>query len=810
MLFGTKSSVEGSFFAVAASCKSCTQSIEWSVCLQPGSSPMTCCKHISELAIPKLHPGTHVYKDDCMYCFDTPQSSSNGIDICLECFQAFSRGPLNHTESHLEASYHQVFLNYVQQLKPESERKQNSDGERSAKMAKLMITDVCEDDNYNTLTSIYCGTCKESCAICDIPEALQTAVEQLLSANSSARDDEIKAWEQEIEPCHHSIEIEQTPAATSDLTKCNSCELTQNLWICLHCGVLGCGREQYGSSIPGNSHALSHYELTGHAVAVKLGSLSADGPESCDSYCYSCNDEVRVPNISAYLKSFGVDLSKAVKTEKSLVEINLDQNLNWDFKLDGANGEKLEPVFGKGLTGMSNLGNLCYLNSVVQALFSLEDYRTYFQDKKQLLYPQVKEPARDLYTQLVKIYDGLYSGRYSIPSPLADHMYQAGIKPSTFKHLIGENHPEFKTQRQQDAYEFTLHLLDKIDNDIGLQVNEGLKFVVDNKLLCSKCNKGRIDSELVDSLSVPIVDEDTTSMLTVDLVQKLEDYFAVEAVEDYYCDECGDKTVAFKSSGFKSFPNSLVLNVRRIQLKNWVPVKVDVPLLVPTSLDLSLFTAPEFEQGEGEFNKKEEVGFTPNVEAAEMLASMGFPENRATKALYNTGNKSAEEAMNWLFEHLEDANLDAPLEVSNSSPQEPSADAIESLGAMGFSSQLSRKALVLSKGDVNAAVEWLFSNPDDDGVLQPNRSETIAAEKGALVEKLTANSSPGKFNLKAIVCHKGTSPHTGHYVVYIKLNVGGSEKWVLFNDEKVVVCDESSMKEVPANGYIYFFERARS
>ena len=70
---------------------------------------------------------------------------------------------------------------------------------------------------------------------------------------------------------------------------------------------------------------------------------------------------------------------------------------------------------------------------------------------------------------------------------------------------------------------------------------------------------------------------------------------------------------------------------------------------------------------------------------------MGFPHNPAAKALYNTANNSAEDAMNWLFEHLEDADIDAPLEVSESKESnEPSNEAIASLGAMGFSSQVSR------------------------------------------------------------------------------------------------------------------------
>jgi len=37
------------------------------------------------------------------------------------------------------------------------------------------------------------------------------------------------------------------------------------------------------------------------------------------------------------------------------------------------------------------------------------------------------------------------------------------------------------------------------------------------------------------------------------------------------------------------------------------------------------------------------------------LTGMGFPEIRCKRALLATGHNGAEVAMNWLFEHMEDA-----------------------------------------------------------------------------------------------------------------------------------------------------------
>jgi uncharacterized UBP type Zn finger protein len=60
------------------------------------------------------------------------------------------------------------------------------------------------------------------------------------------------------------------------LAHCSKCDLKENLWLCLTCGALGCGRELYGG-LGGNGHALAHFRESSHPVCVKLGTITPEG-----------------------------------------------------------------------------------------------------------------------------------------------------------------------------------------------------------------------------------------------------------------------------------------------------------------------------------------------------------------------------------------------------------------------------------------------------------------------------------------------------------------------------------------------------
>lgn len=836
--------------------------------------------------------GARVYKQECALSFDDAESPG-GLFVDLASHVAFGR---RYVEANLAKTGNPVYLRITRTLKEKKDDAGDdaraSDGQPLQKKPapSPTVLGVGVDGGFGGGTGPGEDDYEESYAVvvlpefeevpfpnAALPERVIEAANGVLAAAGAERtaavdafvaDEERKVskYAESLEQLDNGVKISPDPTTW----KCEESGMTENLWLNLSTGHIGSGRRNWDGS-GGTGAALTHYEATGskYPLAVKLGTIT---PEGADVFSYAPdeNDLVEDPHLAKHLAHWGIDVMQMTKTDKSMAELELDMNVAFDFSKLTEEGKVLEPLYGPGYTGMKNLGNSCYMASVIQAMFATEAFATRYGSAEALraaFEAAPSDPSADFALQMCKLGHGLLSGDYSKPpaegtagAEGGDGPGGNGVSPRAFKNFAGAGHAEFSTGRQQDAFEFYQWLLQLVErgeharaSSSGAQATTATdpslasSFKVEERTQCEASGKVRYVSREENALSVPVpleaavnkaevaafeehkaaveaagqkVDAATVVRPKVPLTACLAAMVGQERVDGFMSTATGKRGVALKSMSMLSYPDTLVIHVKKFVVgDNWVPTKLDVELDVPEELDLG--TLGVRSPGDGGVRPGEEalpeegsadaVAFeaAPAAAAAPQadpsivaqLASMGFPEIRCQKAALATQNSNADMAMNWLLEHMDDPDIDAPIVpaapagAGGGGKPEPPAESVEMLVAMGFDAPLARRALEQCDNNIERAADALFNGAvsmDIDGGAD-------AAASSAPARALTDGA--GKYRLRAMCSHMGSSVHAGHYVAHRREPDGS---YTLLNDNKVM----KSQSPPLGLGYVYVYTRA--
>ena len=132
----------------------------------------------------------------------------------------------------------------------------------------------------------------------------------------------------------------------------------------------------------------------------------------------------------------------------------------------------------KGLSGIVNFGNTCYINSAIQCLSNIPILTYYFKSKSFIKDLKNDSDERNLVVQWYKLIDGLWSSNCVIsPQSFVRVVKMLALKQGVYLNFVGNG--------QNDVQEFLVFMIDSMHNGLCKKVNMVITGNVENDL--DKC-----------------------------------------------------------------------------------------------------------------------------------------------------------------------------------------------------------------------------------------------------------------------------------------------------------------------------------
>ncbi|XP_070523266.1 ubiquitin carboxyl-terminal hydrolase 8 isoform X3 [Cardiocondyla obscurior] len=253
-----------------------------------------------------------------------------------------------------------------------------------------------------------------------------------------------------------------------------------------------------------------------------------------------------------------------------------NENIKVSLLSWGNREERMTPIHGTvypGITGLKNLGNSCYMNSIIQCLSNTTSLAKYFTDNSyadDLNSNNHKVTQRQVVEEVAQVIKALWRGQYK------------SISPNDLKIAVGQYKEQFDSYEQQDSHEFLTFLLDWMHNELKKEtkmliemtnaekewdkaMNSQKSIISDlffgqlrSTITCLFCKQASTTYETFNSLTMSL-----SSSSRCTLNDCMEKFVTGQKVSGWKCPKCQAPRDAIKKFDFVKLAPVVVIHLNR-------------------------------------------------------------------------------------------------------------------------------------------------------------------------------------------------------------------------------------------------------
>jgi ubiquitin C-terminal hydrolase len=226
---------------------------------------------------------------------------------------------------------------------------------------------------------------------------------------------------------------------------------------------------------------------------LNINNVSNDSDNSINEIMPNLENKIMKYDVNNTQESVTKDKQESVTKDEQESVKESEQESEDDEKTD--NEEEIK----KGIVGLNNMGNTCYLNSVIQVLSNLDDFRKYLFDGN---FVSSLKPELD---------ESLFYRTYQIIM----HLWKTksrDLTPKSFRNKFVEKQKLFLGYEQQDSHEAMQFLLDNLHEEIAQSIDLNMDIKDELKEFFKICDSYYMN-EMKDKNILKIIDENSDKAL---------------------------------------------------------------------------------------------------------------------------------------------------------------------------------------------------------------------------------------------------------------------------------------------------------